>query len=220
MKRRLFGVFLTLFTSVAALFAYAPPATAAGETYIFDSQTGNIVGAKGVFDQGGRIPPAGVFVKNGNNYILTPQLDIAGCKIAATISSVVTKPDGSATGTLNAAPLTGCSGPPGITSSPIDIASSSAAGTGGGSADPVDCQAGSFGWLICGAIKLLVSVVDTIRDKVIVPFLKEPPLDSSSPDYKTAFGIWGTFRNLASVFFILIFFLIVIGTAAGFDNYT
>ncbi|HVQ44013.1 MAG TPA: hypothetical protein VMT30_03540, partial [Candidatus Saccharimonadia bacterium] len=85
----------------------------------------------------------------------------------------------------------------------------------------VGCDAGpGFTWFICGAIRIMMSVVDTIRDKVIVPFLKEPPLDSSSPDYKTAFGIWGTFRNLASVFFILIFFLIVIGTAAGFDNYT
>ena len=97
---------------------------------------------------------------------------------------------------------------------------------GAAAADKVDCDAGpGFTWIICGIIKLFVGengIVNIIRDKVIVPFLKVPPLsaqDSAGADVP-AFKIWTAFRNVSSVFFILVFFLIIIGTAAGFDNYT
>lgn len=97
-------------------------------------------------------------------------------------------------------------------------------GTGGGGTTndtPPDCDAGpGFTWIICGAIHLVVSAVDTIRDSVIVPFLKEPAFDKNDPQFAPAYAIWSSFRNVASVFFILVFFFIVIGTAFGFDNYT
>jgi hypothetical protein len=90
-----------------------------------------------------------------------------------------------------------------------------------GSSAPPDCDAGAgFTWIICGLIHLLVGVVDWIRDSIIVPFLKEAPLDKSDPNIAPVYAIWGAFRNVASVFFILIFFLIIFGTAMGFDNYT
>ena len=79
---------------------------------------------------------------------------------------------------------------------------------------------GGFTWLICDSIKTLVIVVDTIRDDVIVPFLKEPPLDRNQNGVKPVYKIWSAFRDVASIFFILVFFLVIIGTAVGFDNYT
>ncbi len=85
---------------------------------------------------------------------------------------------------------------------------------------PVNCEAARFTWLICDAITTLVGVVDQIRDDIIIPFLKEPPLDKNQTDVKPVYAIWSAFRNVASVFFILIFFLVIIGTAIGFDNYT
>jgi hypothetical protein len=94
------------------------------------------------------------------------------------------------------------------------------AGGGTTAEKPVNCEAARFTWLICDAITALVGVVDKIRDDVIVPFLKEAPLNKNQPDVKPVYDIWSAFRNVASVFFILIFFLVIIGTAIGFDNYT
>jgi hypothetical protein len=83
------------------------------------------------------------------------------------------------------------------------------------------CNAdGGFTWLICGAITIMVGTVDSIRTNIIVPFLKEPALDKNQAAFKDAYTIWSAFRNVASVFFILVFFLVIIGTAAGFDSYT
>src|SRR5262249_7018317 len=54
----------------------------------------------------------------------------------------------------------------------------------------------------------------------------EQPLDRNyvAPDgskpIEPVYQIWSAFRNVATVFFILIFFLTVFGTAIGWDNYT
>jgi len=123
-----------------------------------------------------------------------------------------------------------------ITLTPSDAAS---AGTGGGaaptSASATKCDAGpGFTWIICGIITQIVGengIVNAIRDNIIVPFLKVTPFTSKDASgvngctvaagcASAAFQIWSAFRNVASVFFILVFFLIIIGTAVGFDNYT
>jgi len=86
---------------------------------------------------------------------------------------------------------------------------------------PVMCNAGpGLTWLICGLIRTLVNVIDWIRDTVIVPFLAEKPLDKADPSVAPIYAAWSAFRNVASVFFIVIFFLIIFGTAIGWDNYT
>ncbi len=106
-------------------------------------------------------------------------------------------------------------------SNPANATKNPAAPGGGPTADkPVNCEAGAFTWLVCGSIKILVGVVDTITNDVIVPFLKEPPLDKNQNEFAPVYAIWSAFRNVASVFFILVFFLVIIGTALGFDNYT
>ncbi|HUD11342.1 MAG TPA: hypothetical protein VMS08_02950 [Candidatus Saccharimonadia bacterium] len=83
-----------------------------------------------------------------------------------------------------------------------------------------NCSGGSLGWVICPVINTLVTVVDWIMLNVVQPLLKEPPFDKSSPQIQPVYQIWSAFRNVSSIFFILVFFLIIFGTAIGFDNYT
>jgi hypothetical protein len=87
---------------------------------------------------------------------------------------------------------------------------------------PPKCDAGGkgFTWIICGAIRTLVDFIDWVRDTIIVPFLEEKPLDKDAKEVAPMFAIWETFRNVASLLFILIFFLVILGTAIGWDNYT
>jgi hypothetical protein len=91
------------------------------------------------------------------------------------------------------------------------------AGAQGGGNAPTDCNAGpGFTWLICGLINLLDAAIDWILVNVIIPILNVAPLNTHDPIYP----IWSAFRNVASIFFILVFFLTIFGTAIGFDNYT
>jgi hypothetical protein len=85
------------------------------------------------------------------------------------------------------------------------------------------CDAGEtivLSWLICATIRVLVGSVDWIRDNVVVPFLEEKPIDVvNDKSAQGIYKIWQQFRNIASVFFILVFFLVIFGTAIGWDNY-
>ena len=85
-----------------------------------------------------------------------------------------------------------------------------------------DCDAGiaGFTWIVCGLIHQLVDVIDWIRDSVVVPFLSERPLDKNDKNVAPVYAVWTAFRNVAAVFFILMFFLVIFGTALGWDNYT
>lgn len=85
---------------------------------------------------------------------------------------------------------------------------------------PPDCDAGAFTWIICTGIKLVLGAIDWIRETIIIPFLDQEPLDKNTGTGKTLYPIWATFRNIASGFLILIFFLTIFGTAFGYDNYT
>jgi hypothetical protein len=85
---------------------------------------------------------------------------------------------------------------------------------------PATCDAGPFfSWLICGLVEATVGAVDWIRDNIIVPFIAEKPLDMSDPAVQKMHTIWANMRNLASLFFILVFFMVIFGTAIGWDNY-
>jgi hypothetical protein len=92
---------------------------------------------------------------------------------------------------------------------------------------PATCYAGQFfNWLICGSIHHLLDAIDWIRENIIVPFLHEEPLEQTIKNsagkniQNPTYTIWSGFRNIASIFFILVFFLIIFGTAIGWDNYT
>ena len=79
------------------------------------------------------------------------------------------------------------------------------------------CDAGAFTWVVCplisvaqDGIKLLTSWVEKALTVTAID------IKPSSPSYQT----WSAFRNLADVFFIVIFFVIIFGTGLGLDNYT
>jgi hypothetical protein len=93
----------------------------------------------------------------------------------------------------------------------------------GATDEEVTCDAGpgGFTWLMCGVITHSLGFIDFVRDSVIIPFLEEPAFDrDTNPEARAAYGIWSSMRNVASVFFILIFFAVIFGTAIGWDNYT
>ncbi|MDF2460665.1 MAG: rane protein of unknown function [Candidatus Saccharibacteria bacterium] len=83
------------------------------------------------------------------------------------------------------------------------------------------CDAGSvFTWMVCDFVKTLVGVVDWIREEIILPFLEERPLDKNTKEVEPVYEIWEGFRNVASLFLILVFFFVIFGTALGWDNYS
>jgi len=84
----------------------------------------------------------------------------------------------------------------------------------------VNCVAGSFTWAICPLINGMLSVIQWIETNIIQPFIVEPPFDKNTPAIAPVYSIWTHMRDVASVFFILIFFLVIFGTAIGFNNYT
>jgi hypothetical protein len=93
----------------------------------------------------------------------------------------------------------------------------------GATDEEVTCDAGpgGFTWLMCAVITHSLTFIDFVRDTVIIPFLEEPAFDrDTNPEARAAYDIWSSMRNVASVFFILIFFLVIFGTAIGWDNYT
>ena len=93
-----------------------------------------------------------------------------------------------------------------------------------GAADPdtaVKCDAGKgFTWLICGTIEWALNVIDWIRNTVLIPMLQQKPFDEASPDIEALKSVWAGMRNIASIVLILLFLLIIFGTAIGYDNYT
>jgi hypothetical protein len=110
------------------------------------------------------------------------------------------------------------------TNTAANAAAAAANGNGGNTADPdtaVKCDAGKgFTWLICGTIEWALNVIDWIRNTVLIPMLQQKPFDEASPDIKALKSVWAGMRNIASIVLILLFLLIIFGTAIGYDNYT
>ena len=88
-------------------------------------------------------------------------------------------------------------------------------GTGGGQTLAPICDVGSFSWLACPAIDAIDKGI-TLAEAQIGNQLEFSPLSDSS----SLHSVWVSFRNLADVFFVLLFMLVIFGTAMGFDNYT
>ena len=185
-----------------------PCATGTTVTFASPSGTGTTtVGGGGSFDSGLNLKP--------DSYNVTVNCPGTGGPGNISVSGVVVQPNQITDIGLKTCTAAVCGAqppPPPPTTPPVPAP------------DRVNCDAGAgFTWIICGLIILFVGengIVNTIRDNIIVPFLKEPPLDKNDPQFIAAYNVWSAFRNLSSVFFILVFFLIIIGTAAGFDNYT
>jgi hypothetical protein len=90
--------------------------------------------------------------------------------------------------------------------------------TNNAATESTQCYSGdTTTWLVCGIIiNTLADSINWILQNVIIPLLNVAPLNTKDPTYP----IWSAFRNVASIFFILVFFLTIFGTAIGFDNYT
>jgi hypothetical protein len=101
-----------------------------------------------------------------------------------------------------------------------DATPASTAGPAASSDGGATCVAGSLTWLICPVIDMLISVIDWIRQNILQPLLVEPPFDKNQASIAPVYQIWSSFRDVASIFFILVFFLVIFGTAVGFDNYS
>lgn len=100
-------------------------------------------------------------------------------------------------------------------------ANGNAANANGDPDTAVKCDAGKgFTWLICGTIEWALGVIDWIRNTVLIPILKPAPLDKNAVDIAPLYAIWTGMRNIASIVLILMFLLIIFGTAIGYDNYT
>ncbi|MDB5179192.1 MAG: hypothetical protein JWN01_1135 [Patescibacteria group bacterium] len=217
MRRRWFGVFLLTWALVAPLFTYAPVALAAGETYNFQDAntiigTGDLVGSKTPI----------TFKKSGSDYTYST------LRCALTITNVTGTTGGPYTGNIKGQCSGNMAGVPGAISitdtakkGPV-VPGATGSATATDTTPPVVCDAGDggFGWIICGGITMFVGWIDWIRANIIVPFIQEKPLDDTDPNIVPIKGIWSAFRNIASVFFILIFFLVIFGTAIGWNNYT
>ncbi len=86
---------------------------------------------------------------------------------------------------------------------------------------PEPCRSeGFFGWLTCAAVNFISDMIETIEEKVIIPFLEVSPLDSGSEN--TAYAVWANFRNIANALLIVAFFVIIFGQSLSLnlDAYT
>jgi hypothetical protein len=88
-----------------------------------------------------------------------------------------------------------------------------------GASAQASCDAGSgLTWLLCPIIDVARNAADFVKGQILSS-LSFTPLNTSTGG-KYAQAVWAQFRNLADVFFILIFFVIIFGTGLGLDNYT
>ncbi len=228
MKRRLFGVVLALLGSLYSLLSFAPATYAAGETYtVTDSVT--IVGQGGAFTaacsaEGGKatfvwsgganpayVANCGADPNKPGTFKNTWRLVNVPYNYGLTVATV--------TGDITSTPT--ATGPNQtqvqIQTNNIELTLIPPPATAD---DAINCDGGPvIGWLICGIIKIITGIIDYARDNIILPLIKAPPLTQDGQN-APIYAIWSAMRNVASLFFILAFFLIIIGTAAGFDNYT
>lgn len=75
-------------------------------------------------------------------------------------------------------------------------------------------SAGNFGWLLCPAIDLANSTIQTLVNQVIIPELTISPLTAGNGD---EYRVWGSIRTLADVLFVLIFMVIIFANTLQFE---
>jgi hypothetical protein len=81
-------------------------------------------------------------------------------------------------------------------------------------------DASSFAWVICPAITTVTNLTQYIFENILIPILQVSPLND--PANSALRIVWGIFRSLADVFFVVIFLIMIFGTAisTGIDSYT
>lgn len=86
--------------------------------------------------------------------------------------------------------------------------------------DNARCEAGSLGWVLCPVIKLGQEFIANMED-FIVDQLETGPLQTTGR-YENLYKAWSGFRDLANVFFIGIFLVIIFAQALNIkmDSYS
>jgi len=93
-----------------------------------------------------------------------------------------------------------------------------AGGSASGSGGPSCGDTSDFAWIICPAITWIGNETVALYNTVIQPMLQVQPIDKNN----ILQGVWGAFRNLADVFFVVVFLIVIFSTAisTGLDSYT
>ncbi|HSX01647.1 MAG TPA: hypothetical protein VLF67_05395 [Candidatus Saccharimonas sp.] len=76
------------------------------------------------------------------------------------------------------------------------------------------CDAGALTWLLCPIISIAQGAITFLEGKV-KDALSFDPIQTGTPLY----AIWSAMRDIADVLFILVFFVVIFGTAFDLDNY-
>ena len=111
------------------------------------------------------------------------------------------------------APPVACPGGGAVVNGVFNINGTVAPPAGAAPAAP-PCDAGPFTWAACPLLSLVQGAISTMEG-VIANVLTVNALPQTGP-LKT---VWASFRDLADVGFILVFFAVIFGTSLGIENY-
>lgn len=84
-------------------------------------------------------------------------------------------------------------------------------------------ESGNLGWILCSVIDYLAKGVDGIYQKLIVPMLTIPPLDTQNSRGKTIHDAWSAFRIYGNILLVIALLVVVFGQSIGgglIDAYT
>lgn len=88
-------------------------------------------------------------------------------------------------------------------------------GSGGtGSDDVCTSSTASFAWLVCPLVTILQKdVIEPIYTNIITPLLTTQPIAGNAPLQ----AVWRAFLNIADIFFVIAFMVIIFGSALSLD---
>lgn len=83
------------------------------------------------------------------------------------------------------------------------------------------CKGGVLSYVLCPIYNFILSSVQFVEQKVIVPFLQITPIPVGQPNNQT-YQVWQQFRNLANVGFIIAFLIMIFATTLSIqlDSYS
>lgn len=198
---------------------------AQGESYYWgDSGHTQIVGTSGIYTSSTTFKQAGPPSATSAATSFTATLPTA-CPSSAPLNLQLTLNQSDlsppATNTPATLAATGCSS---TADTKVTVYSDQAAAAAGGgdAASSPSCSAPSgLTWLLCPVYNWILGSIKSVEQNVITPFLQISPIavgQTSAPGYQ----IWLQVRNLADVFFIIAFLVIIFANtlSIGLDSYT
>lgn len=233
--KKLFGALclalLLVLTGIPQLFNGS--VLAAGETYTWHDSTH--ITAKGGVVQGQAtltVDPTDSSNATGTVQVLDTDAQKAGknCSADLSIRLAADNKSGQTTATESSSG-SDCSRPGLNSINSLDNQSIKIGGTAptdpsngsGDSSQSCENTSGSLGWILCSVIDYLAKGVDGIYQKLIMPMLTIPPLDTHNKQGKTIHDAWSAFRIYGNIILVIVLLVIVFGQSIGggmFDAYT